>query len=223
MTYPDVLGFLWSKGNDKSFKLEDSTVGNLEFNLIDTETHEWKREVTSNPVENGSPISDHIIDQPDSLTITGMISNAPILGLLDEASGLIDGSLSSQDYVAQAFDLLDNLRQSKQLIKIYTRYKTYSNMVLQSVSIPRTPDIGDSITVTIQAISVRIVNSQKTTIPTGLGINQQSIGGRKAGTSNSLDKDTQQRGGVNVSNGKSGTETELTPKVKSILVSAFGK
>jgi len=232
MAYSDVLGFLWNAGSDSTFKLTDSDVGNLEFNTIDSETHDWKRDVTTNPVENGSPISDHIIDQPDTLTITGMISNAPVLGLVNEVSGLIDGSLSGQDYVAQAIDMLDTLRKSKQLVTIYTRYKTYTNMVLQSVNIPRTPDNGDAVVLTIQAINIRIVTSQKTTIPTGLGINKQSTSTKKAGASNSKDPDTQKRGGGNVDNGKSASDkgllegvadgsSSLKAKVSNILSKYF--
>lgn len=216
MAYSDVLGFLWNAGSDSTFKLTDSDVGNLEFNTIDSETHDWKRDVTTNPVENGSPISDHIIDQPDTLTITGMISNAPILGLVNEVSGLIDGSLSGQDYVAQAIDMLDALRKSKQLVTIYTRYKTYTNMVLQSVNIPRTPDNGDAVVFTIQAINIRIVTSQKTTIPTGLGVNKQSTSTKKAGASNSTDAATKQRGGGNTTNGKSTAEVQRSI-AKSLL------
>lgn len=216
MAYSDVLGFLWNSGSDSTFKLTDSDVGNLEFNTIDSETHDWKRDVTTNPVENGSPISDHIIDQPDTLTITGMISNAPIIGLVNEVSGLIDGSLSGQDYVAQAIDILDALRKSKQLVTIYTRYKTYTNMVLQSGNIPRTPDNGDAVVFTIQALNIRIVTSQKTTIPTGLGVNKQSTSTKKAGASNSTDAATKQRGGGNTTNGKSTAEVQRSI-AKSLL------
>jgi len=233
MAYSDVLGFLWNAGSDSTFKLTDSDVGNLEFNTIDSETHDWKRDVTTNPVENGSPISDHIIDQPDTLTITGMISNAPILGLVNEVSGLIDGSVSGQDYVAQAIDILDSLRKSKQLVTIYTRYKTYTNMVLQSVNIPRTPDNGDAVVFTIQAINIRIVTSQKTTIPTGLGVNKQSTSSKKAGASNSTDSDTQKRASGTASNGKSASDkgllegvydgvTNLKSKASNIVFSLFG-
>ncbi|SEQ64626.1 hypothetical protein SAMN05216522_10518 [Rosenbergiella nectarea] len=209
MAYSDILGFLWNAGSDSTFKLTDTDVGNLEFNTIDSETHDWKRDVTTNPVENGAPIADHIIDQPDTLSITGMISNAPILGLVNQVSGLIDGTALNQDYVAQAFDVLDALRKSKQLVTIYTRYKTYTNMVLQSVNIPRTPDGGDAVVFTIQAVNVRIVTSQKTTIPTGLGVNKQSTSTKKAGASNSTDSDTQKRVSGNNSNGKSGSDKGL--------------
>ena len=53
----DVLGFLWNSSGDSTFRLNDPGVGNLEFDTLDQETHEWTRDVTMNPVENGSKLS----------------------------------------------------------------------------------------------------------------------------------------------------------------------
>ena len=195
----DLLGFIWSGEGDKHFNLVDPAVGNLEFDCLDSETHEWAREVTTNPVENASPIADHIIEQPDQITITGMISNAPIRGYLEQIGGIIDGSIND-DLVAQAFAKLDDLRKSHELVTIYTRYRTYENMLIQSISIPRSPDNGDAIVFTLQAIQVRIVTSQSTSLPKGLGVKKTGTG---AGKSNSKDKQTKNRAGQEVNNGKS--------------------
>lgn len=50
----------------------------LIFDAIRTEDHTMSATVTEHPVENGSIISDHVIQQPDKLTITGLVSNTPI-------------------------------------------------------------------------------------------------------------------------------------------------
>lgn len=201
----DLLGFIWSGAGDKHFNLVDPAVGNLEFDCIDAETHEWNREITTNPVENASPIADHIIEKPDQITITGMISNAPIRGYLQQIGGIIDGSIND-DLVAQAFAKLDDLRKSHELVTIYTRYHTYNNMLIQSINIPRAPDAGDAIIFTIQAIQVRIVTSQTTTLPKGLGIKKT---GQGAGKSNSKDAKTQNRGGNEAKNGKASQAISL--------------
>lgn len=208
----DILGFIWSGEGDQSFGLLDPVVGNLEFDCIDAETHDWSRDVTSNPVENGSPIADHIIEQPDKLSVTGMISNSPIRSYSDQILGIVNGQIND-DRVVKAFDTLDRLMKSKELVTIYTRYKTYTDMVLQSVNIPRTVEAGDAIIFTVQAIKVRIVTSQTTSLPKGLGVKKT---GKDAGKSNSKNVDTAKRGGTDKNNGKSTADIQRST-AKSLL------
>lgn len=196
----DIIGFLWHGAEGKHFRLSDPSVGNLEFDCLDAETHDWKRDVTTNPVENASPIADHIIDQPDGLTITGMISNAPVMSYVAQFEEMVSGI--HDDRISRGFDLLDNLRKSRELVTIYTRYRTYPDMLIQSISIPRTPDNGDAIMFTLQAIKVRIVTSQTTSLPKGLGVKKTT------GKSNSKDANTRKRAGENKDNGKASQDID---------------
>lgn len=210
MAFTDLLGFMWNNTSDNFFSLEDSAVGSLEFDSIDTEVHDWQRDVTKNPVENGSPVADHIIERPRSITITGMISNAPVEGSSIFSS--LAGGLNSDEPVAAAFTTLDQLYKSKSLLTIYTRYATYVDMVITNINIPRSPDVGDAIVFTIQATQIRIVSTQTTELPTGVGVKKESTGSGasgKAGASNSLDSATQKRAAATQNNGKSTSDKGL--------------
>lgn len=206
MASTDLLGFIWNGSSDKTFRIEDPDIGSLEFDSIDAEVHDWQRDVTQNPVENGSPVADHIIDRPRNLTITGMISNSPI----DGSNIFLGGNLLDTDRVAEAFQVLNALYKSKALITIYTRYANYIDMAITSINIPRSPEQGNAIVFTIQATQVRIVTTQTTTLPPGVGVKKQSDSSGKAGTSNSKDSATQKRAGENKNNGKSTTEVSTT-------------
>ncbi|MGL5965629.1 MAG: phage baseplate protein [Kluyvera sp.] len=193
----DVLGFLWNSSGDKTFRITDPSVGNLEFDTLDQETHEWNRDVTMNPVENGSPISDHIIRQPRKLTIAGMISNAPITGVLTQVSNAIETGFDGDDRVNTAIKLLDSLYQSNELVTIYTKNFTYENMLIQGINIPRRVEDGDAVNFTIEALQANIVSTATTEIPVGVGVRKTDAGNSnstaKAGTSNSTDASTANR------------------------------
>ncbi|MFA1238729.1 phage baseplate protein [Serratia odorifera] len=201
----DILGFLWNTTEDNTFRLTDPSIGNLEFDTVDQITHEWNREATRNPVENGSPIGDHIIRQPKGITITGMISNAPIAGILTQVSNAIASGFDAEDRVAAAFKILDQLYNSDELVTIYTKYHAYEDMLITNIQIPERPENGDAIVFTVEAAHVRIVETATTELPPGVGIKKAGSGntpGKKAGTSNSLDKATANRATPNKDIGK---------------------
>ena len=166
----DVLGFLWNSSGDSTFRLNDPGVGNLEFDTLDQETHEWTRDVTMNPVENGSPISDHIIRQPKKITVAGMISNAPVTGVLTQAANALDSGFDGEDRVNTAIKLLDSLYLSNELVTIYTKNYTYENMLIQGINIPRRVDDGDAVNFTIDAVQANIVSTATTEVPPGVGV-----------------------------------------------------
>ncbi|HGM5832515.1 TPA: phage baseplate protein [Serratia marcescens] len=206
----DILGFLWNTAEDKTFRLTDPSIGNLEFDTVDQITHEWNREVTRNPVENGSPIGDHIIRQPKGITITGMISNAPIAGVLTQISNAITSGLDAEDRAAAAFKLLDQLYKSDELVTIYTKYHSYVDMLITNIQIPERPENGEAIVFTIEAVHVRIVETATTQLPPGVGIKKTgsvNTPGKKAGTSNSLDQPTANRATPNKDIGKNNGTT----------------
>ncbi|VFS48077.1 phage baseplate protein [Budvicia aquatica] len=51
---------------------------NMEFDVITNESHNWTADVTTNPIETGEVVTDHVQLKPDSLEISGIVSNASI-------------------------------------------------------------------------------------------------------------------------------------------------
>ena len=153
---------------------------NMEFDVVSSEQHQWEANVTSNPVEIGSTINDHVQLQPDKLDISGIISNSTLEGskgkFLEKLFDFLDGETAVQ----KAFDQLRKLLESCQPVTVYTRYKTYNDMVLTSLSIPRTVENGDSIEFTasfthIKRVSTLTVNAEDA------GINPKSTSDESIG------------------------------------------
>lgn len=134
----------------------------LDFDVTIDEVHDWSNDVTQFPVENGSPISDHIRQTPDKVSITGVISNSAFSEIA------LRDIKSLKDRCQTSFDVLRNLMEGGRLLTVYTKHKIYTNMALKSSNIPRDAAIGDSIKFKLEFINVRIVNTKVVDVPPGI-------------------------------------------------------
>lgn len=73
-----------------------SELVSIDLDVTNEEIHEWTNDVTTNPVEIGAPISDHIQELPDKIRITGMISDSAI-----------------SDNVIRQFSNIDKIKEKK--------------------------------------------------------------------------------------------------------------
>lgn len=176
--------------------------GNIELDALLDEAHEWSADVTQNPVEDGSPITDHVITQPDKLRMRCFITDAPL-----NASSSITGFLGSIADFAQgrglrpvsnrtqnAFDLLYELMTLKMEMLVYTKHRTYDDMMLTNVTIPRTASDGEALEFTAEFIHIRKVATQMVEVPDGISSKKDAKAG---GADGSIAKkaDPQKQGG----------------------------
>lgn len=210
-----LLGILFDSG--KSTVSMFSGPVSIELDVTIDESHEWTLDVTTNPVETGAPISDHIQELPDRLTITGMITNTPLTGsIIDIFSNafqsLIDGK-GNDDRVKTTFDLLRTMYEQRELVNVYTKYRIYENMALTSINIPRSSGIGDAINFTAQFMHIRIVDTQTTDIPSGIS---------KKKDSKSTDSVKKKASPTSKSGAKSNSPVTGEPKSTSVLKGITG-
>jgi hypothetical protein len=133
--------------------------GNIELDAALDENHEWSAEATSNPVEVGAPVTDHVIDQSDKLKIRGFVTDTPLT-----SSPSLPQISRSQD----VFDLLYELIKLKEPMTVYTKHKIYDDMVLTNVTIPRAAGVGEAIEFSAEFINIRIVATQMVDVPDGI-------------------------------------------------------
>lgn len=162
-----MLGlFFGGKGFKSSF---ENTFGNVELDATLEENHEWSAEATTNPVEFGAPITDHVIEQADRLRIKGFVTDAPL-----NASASIFGLFNLtpvENRTQPVFDLLHELIKRKEVMTVYTKHRIYTDMVLTNVTIPRAPNVGEALEFNAEFINIRKVSTQIVDVP--LGINQK--------------------------------------------------
>lgn len=173
------IGLLIDVG--KSLTLIESDLISVDLDVTLDEAHEWLSDVVTNPVEIGSPITDHIQQQPDKLTITGFISDSPITdSIASQLSTIGDSEFGTR--VQTAFDLLRTLIASKKLVTVYTRYRIYTDMALASINIPRSAGLGEAIQFTAQFTHVRMVETKTVDVPAGVSRKNEAKAGGKDGS-----------------------------------------
>lgn len=134
--------------------------GNIELDLTLEESHEWSAEATVNPVEDGAPVSDHVIEQADKIKFTGFVSDAPLT--------IASGSVNIENRTQPVFDMLRELIKARETVTVYTKYQTYTDMVITSISIPFSPGQGEAIQFGIEFVKIRKVSTQMVDVPPGI-------------------------------------------------------
>lgn len=127
-----VLSLLFGK------KYAKSTVGGVTLDATISEDHEFNSRVTNFPVEDGSIISDHIIKEPETLQITGIVTDTP-LAILAAFNRSID-----------AFNRLIQIYENRERISVVTGIRVYTDMVMTSLQVPRNVQTGQSLTFVIE-------------------------------------------------------------------------
>jgi hypothetical protein len=138
---------LVSIGSDK--------VGFVTLDVSESEDHGKTAEPTQHPIEDGSDVADHVKQLPDTLTLTGTVSNTPV-GFL---------AVDDPTRARNAYDNLVFMKEEAQPLDVVTAWEEYEGMVIKSLSAPRSAAIGDAVTVTVSLQRVRIVASKTGTAP----------------------------------------------------------
>ncbi len=141
-----------------------SRISNVTVDAVITERHRFDNLITSHPIEDGSPVSDHIVNQPVELQMEGRISDTPLVALdsigsgaagligtelgldstvLAGASSLLGASLPGRS--KRAYQELVALYVSRTLFTVISGINEYENMVFESLEFPRAAQDGRSL------------------------------------------------------------------------------
>ena len=138
-----------------------------------TENHNYDSEVTSYPVEIGGDITDHVRARPVTVDMECVVSDTPIGIMQQIRSGT---TLPSDDALAA----LLGMRSAREPVTIETSLKTYTNMVLQNFSIPRSNNNGAALRFNVSFIQIEFITNNRTTIQTSSprGQNKRNLGNK---------------------------------------------
>lgn len=164
-----------------------NSYGNIELDAVLDESHDWQADATMNPVEEGSPVTDHIIEQPDKLKIRGFISETPLV-----ASESVRGANSTpwaESLTQPVFDLLHDLIKARETVTVYTKYRIYDDMVLTNLTIPRSAATGEAIEFTAEFVHIRKVATQMVDVPKGINPKKEAKGDAATGKKSEPTKD----------------------------------
>ena len=128
-------------------KYKKGKVGSVELDVTLREDHNYSSRVTTYPIEDGSILTDHIINDPTTLTLEGIITDTP-LSILSLFNRSVD-----------AFNRLIEIHEKKELVTVVTGIKTYPKMAITQLNIPRTISTGQSLKFTIELQNVLLDSS----------------------------------------------------------------
>lgn len=137
--------------------LQPVSIWGIEFDALVDETKTLSSTVPAYPVENGFPVSDTIILDPISISMTLYVSNTPVTWLYRHGS--------STDRVNKICELIEQKWLEKELAKIVTSDTIYTDMGITSISIKKSKEIGYAREISISAQKIRITSRETTEVP----------------------------------------------------------
>jgi hypothetical protein len=144
------------------FNQRGSRVGDVAFDAVVRETYTSTAIVTRHPVEQGADITDHVREEPDGLSLEGVISNTPT------ATNLLGGGtpqVPSPTRAESAYGALFALKEAREPVTVYTSKNDYEDMVITSLERTRDAPTGDSVIVSMKFEKIRVVESREVDAP----------------------------------------------------------
>lgn len=134
-------------------------INNFVIDVSIREDHVFDAEVTDYPTESGTSFSDNIRPTPIQVTMEGIVSNTPLIDI--ELKRNQGPYLTSEVAVAQAYEVLLSLWNSREPVTIRTSLGTFERMALTSLSMPRTKDTGDALHFTAVFQQIQVVTNKR--------------------------------------------------------------
>ena len=130
-------------------------LGAFTADMTIVETHERTSDITDEPVEDGATIQDHIIRDPERITLEGFITDTPIILSVGGATGI--------GKTVDAFGVLDDIWRRGDVMIVETAYKRYENMVITSLTMPK--NTPNSMRFTVELKQINYVSTQEGDVP----------------------------------------------------------
>lgn len=124
-----------------------AALGDLVFDVVEQEQPSFTNTITDKPVESGMNISDHIRNEPTTLTVKAIFSGSEAM---DKYSELVE------------------MKDSDELFAYSGGLGTYTNLAIENISPMKDASYGDGYECTITLKQVRIVELQTVNITLGV-------------------------------------------------------
>ena len=113
----------------------DTVLGTVGFDATLSETITASSTVTSNPIETGAEINDHIFTNPKIYTLSAGVSNTPLRVLTDDifATGIFTIGDSGGGRREAAWEVLNILHDAGDTFGVQTGLELLPNMVITSL------------------------------------------------------------------------------------------
>jgi len=129
-------------------------IGSIAIDVFEVETYSRSSKMTQYPIEDGSEISDHSINEPRELDIKAFVGVASVFNPFDSTARWL-----------QAYDLINQLIDTKQLVTVVMGLDLFDDMHIESFEVERDATTSQGLPFNIRFKQAVFVTSQMTTIP----------------------------------------------------------
>ena len=173
------------------------TLDGFQIDCTLSESHSYDAEITEFPVEKGADISDHRHTRPVVLSISGIISDSPLdhsifKELVELAAGpgalLLDAKAAVENVVAgkarlssYGYEALLSLYNSGQTFSVGTPSRHFSDMLVQSLHIEKSPRSGRALQFSAVLRQVQFVETSTSLVSTPAVLQAKSDRGQRNG------------------------------------------
>ncbi len=144
-----------------------SSIGVIPLDALISEATELESQATSYAVEDGPPVTDHIVQDSERLALDGWVTAAQVtlLGLgVQRAGGAVSLGTGRQKLIS-AKAALRKIHADRLPITVTTGLDVYVDFAMTRCSIGRTNDGGDKFSITAELRKIRKVTLRQADIP----------------------------------------------------------
>lgn len=137
------------------------SIDGIEFDALIDSQEEYTATVPSYPVDSGASVSDNVALDPMELTLTLYLTATPVTWSGRHGTG--------KDRVESVCNQLIEKYKERGFLEVVTMDKTYSSMVIKSIQLKKSEEIGIAREVPITLVQVTTTSSQAVDIPSKSG------------------------------------------------------
>ncbi|MDR2951864.1 MAG: hypothetical protein LBU82_01335 [Treponema sp.] len=165
----------------------DKSIGGFVIDAFLVETYNFANRLTNLTVEEGSNISDHVVEEPDTIDLEAFIGQTKF----ETFTGTVETDLSKVELpddpksrIRQAYHELLRMKRERQPITVVTGLDTFPDMVITSLNRSRDVETGADIPFTMSFQKIKTVKSEETQISASVFSDGSAIGDQSARTAN---------------------------------------
>jgi len=146
-----------------NYNIPPKSIGGFQIDAFLKEQYSFKNQVTQVPVEDGSIITDHVVEDTPDIQISGFIGKAEFTVFEPSATGKPSADDPKGRIIAAYLELL-RLKSERQPVDLVTGLSTFPNMIITEFAIDRDAQNGMDLPFEMTFKQIKIVKSETTTV-----------------------------------------------------------
>jgi len=150
-----------------TYPMGAKSIGGFEIDAFFSETYNYANRMTNLPIEEGSVVTDHVVEDPDTIDIEAFIGCTKFETNANPPGPDLSNVNIPDDHksrIIKAYHELLRLKRERQPIDVVTGLSTFPDMIIVSFEIPRDAETGADLHFSMRFQSLKIVKSEEVEI-----------------------------------------------------------